>query len=60
MSKVVIVIPCYNEEKRFPVEKFASYLNLESQVDFVLVNDGSRDGTLDLLNQFARRFPDRV
>jgi dolichyl-phosphate beta-glucosyltransferase len=60
MSKVIIVVPCYNEEKRFPIDRFEEYLSHEGAVDFVLVKDGSRDGTLAVLTQFAGRFPGRV
>ena len=43
--RVTVVVPCYNEEKRLDVAAFRSF----SDADFLFVNDGSTDGTLDLL-----------
>ena len=57
---VRIVIPCYNEASRLPVARFDEYLASRENVGFVLVNDGSRDGTLDLLQSMARRWPGRI
>jgi len=43
--RVTVVVPCYNEEKRLDVAAFRGF----SDADFLFVNDGSTDGTLDLL-----------
>jgi len=53
-----IVIPCYNEEEVIPLlrvelEKFIS--TLPCPVELVLVNDGSRDRTLLLLDAWAKQ-----
>jgi glycosyltransferase involved in cell wall biosynthesis len=53
-------VPCYNEERRLPVASFDAYLADHGDVDFVLVNDGSTDGTLVLLRSMAERWPGRV
>jgi glycosyltransferase involved in cell wall biosynthesis len=55
-----IVVPCYNEATRFDRSAFESFLALGNDVRFVLVNDGSSDGTLRVLQQLAQRHPDRV
>lgn len=55
-----IVIPCYDEAERFPTASFASYLSSHSEVGFILVNDGSRDRTLEVLTGLADRFPQQV
>ena len=39
MSRLVLVVPCYNEEKRLDVEAFRAYRGAE----FLFVNDGSGD-----------------
>lgn len=44
-----IVVPCYNEEKRLRGEAFLEFLSHHPDFRFVMVNDGSRDGTLDVL-----------
>lgn len=54
MKTVSIIIPCYNEEKSLPVyfKEIDKYLNeiRDYSFDFILVNDGSRDKTLDVMN----------
>jgi len=43
--RVTVVIPCYNEEKRLDVAAFRDFRG----ASFLFVNDGSTDGTLQLL-----------
>ena len=50
----LIVVPCYNEYARLPVDAFIDHLKLHPQHAVCFVNDGSTDGTLDLLNQIKR------
>ena len=49
MPSTTIVVPCYNEAERLPVEEFRRFARANSDVKFVMVDDGSRDSTLDLL-----------
>jgi glycosyltransferase involved in cell wall biosynthesis len=60
MVDTLVVIPCYNEAARLPVEDFTRFLADTADVGFVMVNDGSRDGTLGVLGNLAARHPDRV
>jgi len=46
-----IVIPCYNEETRFPLEAFRAFATAHPGLHFLLVNDGSKDGTLEVLHR---------
>jgi glycosyltransferase involved in cell wall biosynthesis len=55
----MIVVPCYNEELRLPVEQFEQFLGT-SEVRFVFVDDGSRDKTLDRLERLRAGHQDRV
>jgi glycosyltransferase involved in cell wall biosynthesis len=57
MVKTIIVIPCYNEASRLPVERLRDYGASERGVRFVLVDDGSTDGTLERLNELERGHP---
>jgi dolichyl-phosphate beta-glucosyltransferase len=50
-----MVVPCYNEEQRLPVEDFRRFRG----VDFLFVNDGSRDGTLRVLESLRAEDPAR-
>lgn len=59
---ISVVVPCYNEEQALPyfiqeIQRVAA-LMAEKQVDLevLLVNDGSRDGTLTLLRQYAKQY----
>ncbi len=47
---VGVVIPCYNEEKRFLSKKFSDFIIKNSGYQLCFVNDGSTDNTLDVLN----------
>lgn len=60
MSRTVIVIPCYNEESRFDPNAFAHCLQTQPQTSFIFVNDGSTDGTLAKLEDFADAHPGRA
>lgn len=51
MSRTVIVVPCYNEEKRLKVSSLEALTS--SGFDLILVNDGSQDGTADVLSRFS-------
>ncbi len=58
MDRLSIVVPCYNEEAglaRFYAETSAVCAGLDTQVEFIFVDDGSRDGTLAALKGLAER-----
>lgn len=58
-----IVIPAYNEGARIgaSLEKIASYIESQKlDAEVVVVNDGSRDNTLDVVRQFAGRIQNLV
>lgn len=59
----MIVVPCYNEEKRLPADEFERFLcepQGEFAVEVVFVDDGSSDGTLQVLEGLRRRHEDRA
>jgi glycosyltransferase involved in cell wall biosynthesis len=58
--KIGIVVPCYNEAKRILLEEFANHIQTNPNHSFCFVNDGSNDGTLELLEQFSILFPNQV
>ncbi|WP_341227104.1 response regulator [uncultured Arcticibacterium sp.] len=57
---VGVVIPCYNEEERLKTGEFASFLESNKGYLLSFVNDGSTDGTLDVLNKFQKQYPDSI
>jgi glycosyltransferase involved in cell wall biosynthesis len=56
VADLLLVVPCYNEAERFPVESFAAFLETHPRFGLVLVNDGSRDATLAMLTGLAARY----
>lgn len=53
MQKVGIIIPCFNEADRFDQEALSLFAQSHSNIHFYLVNDGSLDDTLIMLNRLA-------
>jgi glycosyltransferase involved in cell wall biosynthesis len=56
--KTVVVVPCFNEESRLPTDAFLDYAAQRKDVLFLLVNDGSEDGTLSVLESIREQSPD--
>lgn len=59
VGPVCLVVPCYNEAARLDTGALAR-LTTRTEITLVLVDDGSNDGTLGLLRDFAAAHPDRV
>lgn len=60
MSKVYIVVPAYNEEEGLPrvLEEIHGVLEKSGHDHlFVVVNDGSRDRTQEVAEEYAERMP---
>lgn len=55
-----LVVPCYNEANRLKTERFLTWLGFEPEIRLILVDDGSRDDTLAVLERIRQTFPDRV
>jgi dolichyl-phosphate beta-glucosyltransferase len=53
-NNFAIVVPCYNEEKRFPYPQFLAFAKDNPEVQLCFVNDGSRDNTLTVLRNFQK------
>ena len=54
MSGCTIVIPCYNEAERLRADLFRDFAHQAQDVRFLMVDDGSTDGTLDLLRELEQ------
>lgn len=64
MEKLSLVVPCYNEEQTIPlfftaVEKIRAALT-NITIEYIFVNDGSKDHTLAVLREMAQQYPDSI
>lgn len=48
-QRYAIIVPCYNEETRFPYHQFLAFAKNNKDVLLCFVNDGSKDKTLPIL-----------
>ena len=53
--KTVVVVPCYNESKRLRQDDFLHYVEQDDDVAFLFANDGSRDNTLEVLQELTAK-----
>lgn len=60
MAHTIIVVPCFNEELRLSVDSFSSFVTAHADVQFLMVNDGSQDGTLRVLRKLNSEYPGRI
>jgi dolichyl-phosphate beta-glucosyltransferase len=56
----LIVVPCFNEGSRLQVTRFTDFLGQVEGINFLFVNDGSRDNTLAVLQAIRNGREDRV
>ena len=57
--KLSVIVPCYNEKKRFKegFNHYSQYLNKQKYLwELIFVNDGSTDNTLGLIKQACREY----
>ena len=49
----IVIIPCYNEEKRLKTGVYLDSLKKFPEISILFVNDGSNDRTLEVLKNIA-------
>jgi dolichyl-phosphate beta-glucosyltransferase len=59
-KQCTVVVPCYNEATRLPVEQFRSFIARCDQIGFVFVDDGSKDNTIAVLERVRGGFEESV
>lgn len=52
MSNISIIIPCYNESKNLN-ELFEQIISLNSNIEFIIIENGSLDDSKDILNNLT-------
>ena len=58
MKKISIIVPCYNEEPAIPY--FYEEINkvskdMKTNFEFIFVNDGSKDKTIEVIKKYAKK-----
>lgn len=60
---ISLVIPCYNEEKNIN-KTIDGLLELQDRIgekfEIIAVNDGSKDGTWDVISEYSEKYPNVV
>ncbi len=59
MKKLTVIVPCYNEEEAIPyfygeITRIAEKM-MELEFEYLFINDGSKDKTLEVLRNLARQ-----
>ena len=65
MPKLSIIIPCYFNELNIPITSKELILNEQLfpndvSFEYVMVDDGSKDGTFEALTTFKNQYPEKV
>ena len=58
MKKISLIIPCYNEQESLPIfynEVTNVMKTMEYNYEFIFVNDGSKDTTLSVMKNLAKK-----
>src|SRR5437868_14154596 len=55
MPSFAIIIPCYNEAKRLHKNAFVQFISIHPDVHIYFVNDGSTDGTGNILKELQEQ-----
>jgi glycosyltransferase involved in cell wall biosynthesis len=60
--KLSVVVPCYDEERSLAaiVERVLKADRLGLALEIIIVNDGSRDGSAEIMSALAKRHPEIV
>ena len=59
-SKIIIVVPCFNEEERLKPQEFIESLDVDPNLHWLFVDDGSKDRTSVIVESMKAQFPDRI
>lgn len=60
MKKIGIIVPCYNEQEAIPyfydeVNKISNNMKENAEFEFLFINDGSKDNTLNVLRDLSKK-----
>lgn len=58
MRKITLIVPCFNEQEALPIfykETTVIAAKINYEYELLFINDGSRDNTLNVLKELARK-----
>ena len=60
MKKISVIVPCYNEQEAIPffydeIVKISKIMENDAEFDYLFINDGSKDKTINVLRELAKR-----
>jgi glycosyltransferase involved in cell wall biosynthesis len=56
----IVVVPCYNEARRFDAPAFDAFLNSRDDITLLFVDDGSSDDTPLVIERLRQRHPSQI
>ncbi len=59
-QKTILVVPCYNEENRLNPKSFMEALEQVPHLNWLFVDDGSKDRTATIIQSMQSQFPNRI
>ncbi|MGY6560480.1 MAG: glycosyltransferase [Luteibaculaceae bacterium] len=60
MQNKWLIVPCYNEQLRLPIQAFTIFLTQNFSYNICFINDGSTDMTAEKLSAIKKDFPETV
>jgi dolichyl-phosphate beta-glucosyltransferase len=59
-TDIVIVVPCYNEQNRLPVNDYSTFLKNNPKAKVCFVNDASTDTTKEVIQSLQSLLPKQI
>jgi glycosyltransferase involved in cell wall biosynthesis len=59
-NRIIFIVPCFNEEKRLKSDDFLLFCIKNPLIDFCFVDNGSKDGTLQILEKMQSTAPTQI
>lgn len=60
MPKVSVIVPVYNVEKYLRKCLQSLVLQTLADIEIIVVNDGSKDGSQSIIDEFQRKYPEKI
>lgn len=58
-ARTIVVVPCFNEAQRLAPASFLEFARTHDDIGFIFVDDGSTDGTSQVLDKLVRELPEQ-